>query len=86
MAYVRLTDWESTTRTGAEVDAVVALSNGPGVWYDLPALPDAVTRGDLEGLLSDFYTPDALSAAAIGKDEDVFREALGAVDAELAAA
>jgi predicted Zn-dependent peptidase len=47
---------------------------------------DAVTREDVEGLLNEFYTPEGLSAAAIGKDEDVFREALGAVNAELAAA
>jgi predicted Zn-dependent peptidase len=47
---------------------------------------DAVDRDQLDELLQGFYSPDALSAAAIGRNEDVFREALGSVNAHLAAA
>ena len=47
---------------------------------------DAVGREDLHELASDFYAPEALSAAAIGREEQVFRTALGSVNAELAAA
>jgi predicted Zn-dependent peptidase len=47
---------------------------------------DAVGREDLHELASDFYAPESLSAAAIGRDEQVFRTALGSVNAELAAA
>jgi hypothetical protein len=43
--YVRLTDLQPGTRTGAEVDAIVAVHNGPG--SDLPPLTDAVARADL---------------------------------------
>jgi predicted Zn-dependent peptidase len=47
---------------------------------------DAVDRDQLLALAREFYAPAALSAAAIGRDEEVFREALGAVNAQLAAA
>jgi predicted Zn-dependent peptidase len=47
---------------------------------------DAVDRDQLQDLVRDFYAPHALSAAAIGRDEGVFRKALGSVNAELAAA
>jgi predicted Zn-dependent peptidase len=47
---------------------------------------DAVGREDLHELASDFYAPESLSAAAIGRDDQVFRTALGSVNAELAAA
>ncbi len=47
---------------------------------------DAVTRDELHELARDFYAPTSLSAAAIGRDEAVFRDALGAVSTELAAA
>jgi hypothetical protein len=45
--YVRLTDVQPGTPTGAEVDAVVALHSGPRVAGGLPALPDAVARSEL---------------------------------------
>jgi predicted Zn-dependent peptidase len=47
---------------------------------------DAVDRDQLHELAREFYEPASLSAVAIGRDGDVFREALGAVNAELAAA
>jgi predicted Zn-dependent peptidase len=47
---------------------------------------DAVDRDQLEALVSEFYTPEALSAAAIGRDESLFREALGSISEQLAAA
>lgn len=45
--YVRLTDLQPATETGAEVDAIVALHSGPVLGNGLPALPDAVARTDL---------------------------------------
>jgi hypothetical protein len=45
-AYVRLTDVQPATSSGAEVDAVVALHNGSPLGT-LPPLPDAVARLDL---------------------------------------
>jgi predicted Zn-dependent peptidase len=47
---------------------------------------DAVDRDQLHQLAREFYVPGSLSAVAIGRDGSVFREALGAVNAELAAA
>jgi predicted Zn-dependent peptidase len=47
---------------------------------------DAVGRDDLHELAHDFYAPESLSAAAIGREEQVFRTALGSVNAQLAAA
>ena len=47
---------------------------------------DAVDRDQIQALAREFYVPESLSAAAIGRDEGVFREALGAVNAQLAAA
>jgi predicted Zn-dependent peptidase len=47
---------------------------------------DAVGRDDLHELAHDFYAPESLSAAAIGREEQVFRTALGSVNAGLAAA
>jgi predicted Zn-dependent peptidase len=47
---------------------------------------DEVDRDQIQSLAREFYQPDSLSAAAIGKDEAVFREALGSVNARLAAA
>jgi hypothetical protein len=47
VVFVRLTDVQPATATGAEVDAVVALHSGPGLEGDLPSLPDAVARRDL---------------------------------------
>jgi len=45
--YVRLTDLQPATSTGAEVDAVVALHSAPGPEDDLPDLPEAVARREL---------------------------------------
>jgi predicted Zn-dependent peptidase len=47
---------------------------------------DGVTHDQVQQLAREFYAPQALSAAAIGRDEGVFRDALGAVNAELAVA
>lgn len=47
VVFVRLTDLQPGTVTGAEVDAVVALHNGPRHEDDLPTLSDAVTRSDI---------------------------------------
>jgi predicted Zn-dependent peptidase len=47
---------------------------------------DAVGRDDLHELAHDFYAPESLSAAAIGREEQVFRTALGSVNAQLTAA
>jgi predicted Zn-dependent peptidase len=47
---------------------------------------DAVDREQIQELAQAFYTPDSLSAAAIGRDESVFRDALGSIHAELATA
>jgi predicted Zn-dependent peptidase len=47
---------------------------------------DAVDREEIQALAREFYPPDSLSAAAIGRDEDVFREGLASVNARLAAA
>jgi hypothetical protein len=44
--FVRLTDVQPGTSTGAEVDAVIALHSGPALG-DLPALPDAAARAKL---------------------------------------
>ena len=38
---------------------------------------DAVDREQIQALAREFYVPESLSAAAIGRDESVFREALG---------
>jgi len=47
VAYVRLTDLQPGTWTGAEVDAVTALHSGSGLGLPLPNLPDAVARRDI---------------------------------------
>jgi predicted Zn-dependent peptidase len=47
---------------------------------------EAVDREQILALAREFYTPDCLSAAAIGRDETVFREALGSIHAALATA
>jgi predicted Zn-dependent peptidase len=47
---------------------------------------DAVDREQIQALAQEFYVPGSLSAAAIGRNEDVFRESLGSVDSRLAAA
>ena len=47
---------------------------------------DAVDGEQLQALAHEFYAPQSLSAAAIGRDEETFRRALGSVSSELAAA
>jgi predicted Zn-dependent peptidase len=47
---------------------------------------DAVDRQQLQALAQEFYRPESFSAAAIGRDEGLFRDGLGPVSAELAAA
>jgi predicted Zn-dependent peptidase len=47
---------------------------------------DAVDREQIQALAHEFYVPESLSAAAIGREEATFRESLGSVDARLAAA
>jgi predicted Zn-dependent peptidase len=47
---------------------------------------DAVDRDQIQALADEFYVPSSLSAAAIGREENVFRDALGSVNARLAAA
>jgi predicted Zn-dependent peptidase len=46
---------------------------------------DAVTLDDVTEIARSLYDPDRLSAAAVGADEDHFREAVGAVNPALAA-
>ncbi len=61
--------------------------------FDLPILSldemlervDAVTVEDLSELAGELYPPERFSAAAIGRDEECFRSALGPVSASLAA-
>jgi predicted Zn-dependent peptidase len=47
---------------------------------------DAVDREQIQALAQEFYVSGSLSAAAIGRDESVFRDALGSVSSRLAAA
>jgi predicted Zn-dependent peptidase len=47
---------------------------------------DSVGRDELHDLAREFYAPESLSAAAIGREERVFRTSLGSVSTELAAA
>jgi len=46
---------------------------------------DAVDREQIQALAQEFYVSGSLSAAAIGRDESVFRDALGPVSSRLAA-
>jgi predicted Zn-dependent peptidase len=50
------------------------------------AAVDAVSLDDVTELARELYEPEHLSAAGVGADEGRFREAVGAVNAELAAA
>jgi predicted Zn-dependent peptidase len=47
---------------------------------------DAVTLDDLSGLAAELLAPERLCAAGVGGDEEVFRDAVGAVSPALAAA
>jgi predicted Zn-dependent peptidase len=46
---------------------------------------DAVTEDDVAGFAAEFYDPARFSAACIGRDEDCFRQATGAVSEALVA-
>jgi len=67
---------------------------GAGVLAELPVLSideviervDAVSLVDVQGLASELFRPDVLSAAGIGPDEAAFRAALAPVSGVLAAA
>lgn len=64
VVYVRLTDLQPATSTGAEVDAVVALHSGPGLGDNLPDLPEATARRDLtlyEGPHTDMHKTGQVS-------------------------
>jgi predicted Zn-dependent peptidase len=52
---------------------------------EMLARVDAVTEDDVAGFAADFYEPGRFSAACIGKDEDCFRTATGAVSEALVA-
>jgi predicted Zn-dependent peptidase len=47
---------------------------------------DAVDAGELASLADELYAPARFSAACVGPNEEVFREAVGSVSAELVAA
>jgi predicted Zn-dependent peptidase len=47
---------------------------------------DAVTLDDVSTLAAELLAPERLCAAGVGGDEDVFRDAVGAVSPALAAA
>jgi predicted Zn-dependent peptidase len=52
---------------------------------ELLARVDAVTEDDVAGFAAEFYDPARFSAACIGRDEDCFRKATGAVSEALVA-
>ena len=52
---------------------------------ELLARVDAVSEDDVATFAAEFYDPASFSAACIGKDEDCFRTAAGAVSEELVA-
>ena len=52
---------------------------------ELLARVDAVTEEDVAGFAAEFYDPARFSAACIGRDEDCFRTATGAVSEALVA-
>jgi len=52
---------------------------------ELLARVDAVTEDDVAGFAAEFYDPARFSAACIGRDEDCFRTATGAVSEALVA-
>ncbi len=67
---------------------------GSSVLMDVPLLTldevlarvDAVTLGDVRALTAELFDPSGMSAAGVGASEDAFREALDAVNPQLAAA
>jgi predicted Zn-dependent peptidase len=81
-------------RTVLSMESTLARMNrlGSSVLMDVPILTldellaaiDAVTAEDVARLARDVYGPQAMSAAGVGPDESVFRDALAG--AELAAA
>ncbi len=74
--------------TGARMSALAGAT-----LFDLPILTldemiekvEAVTAEQMTDLAAELMAPECFSAAAIGKDEGVFRSALGSVSEELAA-
>jgi predicted Zn-dependent peptidase len=83
-------------RTVLSMESMLARMNrlGSSVLTGIPLLSldevlartDAVTSDDLAALVTELYDPSRLSAAAVGGDEDVFKQALEAVNPELVAA
>jgi predicted Zn-dependent peptidase len=83
-------------RTVLSMESMLARMNrlGSSLLTDIPILSldevlaktDAVTADDVAALVAELYDPARLSAAAVGADEDVFRQALEAVTPELVAA
>lgn len=75
--------------TGARMSALAGAT-----LFDLPILTldemiervEAVTSEEITDLAAELMSPERFSAAAIGKEEGVFRTALGAVSEELSAA
>lgn len=75
--------------TGARMSALAGAT-----LFDLPILTldemiervEAVSSEEITDLAAELMSPDRFSAAAIGKDEGVFRTALGSVSEELSAA
>lgn len=65
-----------------------------GVLFDIPLLTldemlariDSVTPAEVREIAADLFKPERFSAAAIGRDEDLFRKALAPVSDALAAA
>ncbi|MFM9043647.1 MAG: M16 family metallopeptidase, partial [bacterium] len=75
--------------TGARMSALAGAT-----LFDLPILTldemiervESVTSQEITDLAAELMSPERFSAAAIGKEEGVFRSALGAVSEELSAA
>jgi predicted Zn-dependent peptidase len=83
-------------RTVLSMEATIARMNrlGGALLTGVPLLTldeiiaaiEAVTLDDVTELARELYAPERLSAAAVGAERDRFREAVGAVNPELAAA
>ncbi|MGI8806114.1 MAG: M16 family metallopeptidase [Thermoleophilaceae bacterium] len=83
-------------RTVLAMESTIARMNrlGGALLTDVPLLTldetlaaiDAVTLDDVTDIAHELYDPEQLSAAAVGADEDRFREAVGAINPALAAA
>ena len=83
-------------RTVLAMESTLARMNrlGSAVLMGVPVLTldetiaaiDAVTLADITALARDLFAPEQMSAAGVGADEAPFRDALEAVNPELAAA